>query len=110
MTRSFTIFLEEGYHQRPEAAALPRLVSQAIAGGIFEIVQREVAAGRTAELPRLLPQLTYIAIAPFLRPETRSLCCARRSRRRKRRSRRSASPRRIVPGLFTGVCEAKFAG
>jgi AcrR family transcriptional regulator len=68
VTRSFTIFLEEGFHQRPEAAALPRLVPQAIAGGIFEVVQQEVAAGRTAELPRLLPQLTYIAIAPFLSP------------------------------------------
>ena len=68
VTRSFTIFLEEGYSQRPAAAELPRLVPQAIAGGIFEIVQREVAAGRTLELPRRLPQLTYLATAPFLGP------------------------------------------
>ena len=68
ITRSFTIFLEEGYHQRAAAAALPRLAPQAIAGGIFEIVQREVAEGRTAELPRRLPQLTYLATAPFLGP------------------------------------------
>ena len=68
VTRSFTIFLEEGFRQRPEAAALPRLVPQAIAGGIFEIVQQEVAAGRTEELPRRLPELTYVAIAPFLSP------------------------------------------
>jgi hypothetical protein len=32
ITRSFTIFLHEGYHYRPEAASLPRLCSQAIAG------------------------------------------------------------------------------
>ncbi len=68
VTRSFTIFLEEGYRARPQAAALPGLVPQAIAGGIFEIVQRDVAARRTLELPRRLPQLTYIAIAPFLGP------------------------------------------
>ncbi len=68
VTRSFSIFLEEGYRQRPEAAALPRLVPHAIAGGVFEIVQREVAAGRTLELPRRLPQLAYIAIAPFYGP------------------------------------------
>jgi AcrR family transcriptional regulator len=67
-TRSFTIFLEEGYHQRPEAAELPRLFSQAIAGAIFEIIQHEVAAGATAELPRRLPQLAYVATAPFLGP------------------------------------------
>lgn len=68
-TRSFTIFLEEGYRQRPEAADLPRLWSQLIAGGIVEILQHDVAAGRTAELPRRLPQLTYVAIAPFLGPQ-----------------------------------------
>ncbi len=69
ITRSFTIFLEEGYHQRPEAAALPRLCSQAIAGGVFEIIQQEVAAGRTADIRRRLPQLAYLAMAPFTGPE-----------------------------------------
>jgi AcrR family transcriptional regulator len=67
VTRSFTIFLEEGYRVTQQAPP-PRLLPQAIAGGIFEIVQHEVAAGRTAELPRRLPQLTYVAIAPFLGP------------------------------------------
>jgi len=65
VTRSFGIFLEEGYLYRPEASALPRLTSQAVAGAIFEIIQRLVAAERWAELPAHLPQLTYIAIAPF---------------------------------------------
>jgi AcrR family transcriptional regulator len=65
VTRSFGIFLEEGYFYRPEARALPRLSSQAIAGAIFEIIQRLVEAERWGELPRHLPQLTYIAIAPF---------------------------------------------
>jgi AcrR family transcriptional regulator len=69
VTRSFTIFLEEGFRQRPQAATPPRLVPQTIAGAVFEIVQQEVAAGRTEELPRRLPQLTYIAVAPFLGPE-----------------------------------------
>jgi hypothetical protein len=68
-TRSFTILLEEGYRQRPDGEALPRLFSEATAGAIFEIVQHEVAAGNTAELPRLLPQLSYIAVAPYLGPQ-----------------------------------------
>jgi hypothetical protein len=46
-------------------ASFPRLCSQAIAGAIFEIVQRLAAAGEWGELPRRLPQLAYIAIAPF---------------------------------------------
>ena len=65
ITRSFGIFLEEGYGYRPEARALPRLSSQAIAGAIFGIIQRLVAAERWEELPAHLPPLTYIAIAPF---------------------------------------------
>jgi AcrR family transcriptional regulator len=65
ITRSFTIFLQEGYRYRPEAASLPRLCSHAIAGAIFEIVQRLAAAGEWAEIQRHLPQLAYIAIAPF---------------------------------------------
>jgi AcrR family transcriptional regulator len=65
ITRSFTFFLEEGYSYREEARGLPRLSSEAIAGAIFEILQRQVARGETAELPRHLPQIAYIAIAPF---------------------------------------------
>jgi AcrR family transcriptional regulator len=67
-TRRFTIFLEEGYRVRPEASELPRLCSQAISGAIFEIIQHDVAAGASVELPRRLPQLAYIALAPFLGP------------------------------------------
>src|SRR6202035_4831222 len=63
ITRSFAIFLEEGY-RFPGAHELPRLSSRAIAGAIFEIIQRLVAEERWEELPAHLPQLTYIAIAP----------------------------------------------
>ncbi len=68
-TSSFTIFFEEGYRQRRHREELPRLFSEATAGAIFEVVQHEVAAGNTAALPRLLPQLSYVALAPFLGPE-----------------------------------------
>jgi AcrR family transcriptional regulator len=65
ITRSFTFFLEEGYGYEGHARELPRLYLQAIAGAIFEILQRHVASGEYGELPRYLPQLVYIAIAPF---------------------------------------------
>ena len=65
ITRSFTIFLHEGYRYRAEAASLPRMCSQAIAGAIFGMIQRLASAGEWEQLPRHLPQLTYIAIAPF---------------------------------------------
>jgi AcrR family transcriptional regulator len=65
ITRSFTIFFEEGYGYRPEARDLPHLYSEVVTGAIFEVIQRHVAHGDLIGLRRCLPQLTYIAIAPF---------------------------------------------
>ena len=79
ITRSFTMFWEEGYHYRPQAGKLPRLCSQAIAGAIFEIIQREVARGEGANLTRHLPQLTYLALAPFTGAEQAIQLLARMS-------------------------------
>jgi AcrR family transcriptional regulator len=60
------VFLEEGYSYRPEAQELPRIFSQAIGGAIFEVIYRHLTVGDISELPRQLPQLTYIALAPFM--------------------------------------------
>jgi AcrR family transcriptional regulator len=65
ITRSFTVFLEEGYLYASNAARLPRLSSQAVAGGIFEIIQRHIADDDAAGLVRRVPVLAYTAIAPF---------------------------------------------
>jgi AcrR family transcriptional regulator len=61
----FTLFLAEGYYYRTEAKALPQVCFEAIGGAIIEIIRREIEAGRTAELPRHLPELAYTALAPF---------------------------------------------
>ena len=64
-----TIFLEEGFSYAGEARIVPRLSSEAITGAILELVHRHVARGDAAELPRYLPQLTYIVLAPFVGAE-----------------------------------------
>ncbi len=69
ITRSFTLFLEEGYRYRPAANGFPRLYSQAISGALSEMIQRDVANGRATEVGRRLPQLAYVAIAPFAGPQ-----------------------------------------
>jgi len=69
ITRSLAIFLEEGYGYRPEARDLPRLCSEAIAGAVYEIAQRYAARHDVAALPRELPRLAYITIAPFTGPK-----------------------------------------
>jgi AcrR family transcriptional regulator len=68
ITRSFAIFLEEGYGYRARGRRLPRLCSHVITGAIFEIIQHHVAAEDYAGLRRSLPVLAYIAIAPFVGP------------------------------------------
>jgi AcrR family transcriptional regulator len=69
ITRSFTIFLEEGYHQTTKAQQLPRHVSQAITGAIFEIIRRHIAQHKPHAPKAHLPQLTYITTAPFIGTE-----------------------------------------
>jgi AcrR family transcriptional regulator len=64
--RAATVFLEEGFSYREANRQLPRLYTQATSGAILEICSRSVARGESAELPRYLPQLTYIALAPFM--------------------------------------------
>ncbi len=46
-------------------APLPDIVVEAICGGIFVVIQHEIAQGRTAGLPDLLPEIILVALAPF---------------------------------------------
>ena len=64
--RSAGIFLEQGFSYRAQARSMPRLTTQAITGGVLEIIYRHLARGDAASLPLLLPQLTYVVIAPFI--------------------------------------------
>jgi AcrR family transcriptional regulator len=60
------VFLEEGYSDSPQARQLPRICSLSIGGAIFEVIYRHLTDGDISELPQQLPQLTYIALAPFM--------------------------------------------
>jgi AcrR family transcriptional regulator len=67
--RAATIFLEEGFTYREQNRELPRLCTQAISGAVLEVLSRKVARGESGDVPRHLPQLTYIALVPFLGTE-----------------------------------------
>jgi AcrR family transcriptional regulator len=68
--KAFSVFLHEGYsclpagHSRPPDVAL-----MAIAATIFDIGYRKCRTGHSAELPSLLPQAAFVALAPFLDPQ-----------------------------------------
>lgn len=60
---AFTLFLEEGYRQRPQAASLSRACSALTAAAIFEVGFQVI---RSASSLRMQPLAVYIALAPFI--------------------------------------------
>ena len=47
-----------------------------VVGGVYSAIYRRIAADRIAELPELLPGLTFSVLAPFLGPERAAACLA----------------------------------
>ncbi len=64
----FTKLLEDGRDLDGLAAARPQASELAIGAG-FARVYEEVVRGRAAELPKLLPELTYELLVPFIGEE-----------------------------------------
>ena len=62
----FTMFIEAGYRVRPQAAQVPRLVSEALDCAIQEEVAFHIRHDRVAEVPALLPLAVYIILTPFV--------------------------------------------
>ncbi len=60
---TFASMLAPGFQQHPH---VPAVVGEAIIGGLWNIIQREVAYGRSHQLPQLTPELTYITLTPFI--------------------------------------------
>jgi AcrR family transcriptional regulator len=62
----FTVFLEDGYRYRPQAAQVPRIAGEAIGGAVLESINSYLRSGRTAELGELVPGVAYMILAPFM--------------------------------------------
>jgi AcrR family transcriptional regulator len=66
--RRFAWLMEEGYDGAELGVARPHASKLAIGAGIARVYE-EVVRGRTAELPTLLPALTYEVLVPFVGEE-----------------------------------------
>jgi AcrR family transcriptional regulator len=89
---AFTLFLEDGYRQRPEAERLPRLCSETIAGAILEPMRHLTVEGQAGQAQVLAPQIFYVATAPFIGPQKaleqiKAKCATARARKRSARFR-----------------------
>jgi AcrR family transcriptional regulator len=64
---SFTVF----FHDAPRRASWPAVpveAVRAVIAGIYGLIHGYVSTGRADQLPGLLPDLTYFALAPFIGP------------------------------------------
>ncbi len=65
----FVPFLEEGRAFAAPAEQLPADTARFAIGGATSMIFDEVRAGRTAELPQMVPDLAFAVLMPYLGPE-----------------------------------------
>jgi AcrR family transcriptional regulator len=65
----FTYFLEEGRTASPQGEELPADTARFAIGGATSMIFDEVRAGRGPELRRVLPDLVFAVLMPYIGPE-----------------------------------------
>jgi AcrR family transcriptional regulator len=74
--RELAPLLEPGFDAGPPDVAIPTSMPTAIVGALGELIGSQLRRGASAELPRLLPDLLYCALAPFVGPIAASQAAA----------------------------------
>jgi len=64
--RRFIPLFEQGRSESPYGEQLPSNISEAVLGGIAQVLYLRVLAGETATLPDALDELLYFALVPYL--------------------------------------------
>jgi AcrR family transcriptional regulator len=80
--RELALLLAPGFDAAPAGTVVPPSMPAAIAGGLSELIGAHVRRGTTADLPVLLPDALFCALAPFLGPRAAAAASAPRPRRR----------------------------
>jgi AcrR family transcriptional regulator len=79
--RRFVPLFEQGRSESPYGDQLPPNISEAVLGGIAQVLYLRVLAGEAASLPDALDELLYFALVPYLgHAGTTRVANARRSR------------------------------
>ena len=66
--QGFAAYLLPGYELAGEDMAIPSIAAEAITGGIWQVFHHCIENDCLAELPLAAPQLTYLALTPFVGP------------------------------------------
>jgi AcrR family transcriptional regulator len=67
--RGFLPLFESAPSDVPRTLRIFESLGMGRVADLSDVLHREIAAGRTAELPALLPELAYMMVLPFLGPE-----------------------------------------
>ena len=90
---AFAAYLQPGYHYASSssngagtsgggAGTVPGVAPEAIAGGIWQVLNYYIEDERTDELPEVAPQLIYAALTPFIGPRDAAKAARRPPARR----------------------------
>jgi AcrR family transcriptional regulator len=71
LLRGFQSFYDPSRPEVPDHG-LPRIVAEATIGGIYEVIYRRITAQGPEGLEPLLPELTYLLLAPYIGPKAAS--------------------------------------
>jgi AcrR family transcriptional regulator len=106
--QAFTIFIDSGYHYRPQAEEVPRLISDALVCAVLEAVTFRVRHERVRELRGIVPMIVYMVLAPFLGPQEAELFVDSKTRAVERRLER-ASWAGASTGSYEAGCPDRFS-
>jgi AcrR family transcriptional regulator len=76
--RVLASFVDSGRAQAPDGEHVPPGLATSLVGGLALVIRDEIRAGRTNDLPRLLPDLIYPVLVPYV-GQDRALAEARAS-------------------------------
>jgi AcrR family transcriptional regulator len=67
---AFASYLRPGLELAEDRAAVPEIAAEAVAGGIWQVFHHYIENECVDQLPEAAPQLTYMALTPFIGPES----------------------------------------
>jgi AcrR family transcriptional regulator len=67
--QAFTTYFAPGYELQPAGARPPAVSAEAVVGAIWQMLHHYIDCEEIEQLPAATPQLTYLALTPFIGPE-----------------------------------------
>jgi AcrR family transcriptional regulator len=65
---AFAVYLQPGYALAAPGTVVPAVAAEAVVGGIWQVFHHYIENERADKLPDAAPQLTYMALTPFIGP------------------------------------------